>query len=75
MLSRLVSFIDRLSGATGLVGASLVLPIAAVMFLGATYWHYRLPEKNFFGLIDVPAAVYDIREGWEATEPAAKTGD
>ena len=39
-------------------------PIAAVMFLGATYWHYRLPEKNFFGLIDVPAVVYDIHEGW-----------
>ena len=51
MLSRLVSLIDRLSGATGLVGASLVLPIAAVMFYEVvlrfffdlpTFWAYEL---------------------------------
>ena len=42
-------------------------PIAAAMFLGATFWHYKLPEKNFFGLVEVPAAVYEISEGWERT--------
>lgn len=46
-------------------------PIAAVMFLGATYWHYHLPEKNFFGLMDAPAAVYDVNEGWGSGEPTA----
>lgn len=45
-------------------------PIAAVMFLGATYWHYRFPEKNFFGLVDAPAAVYDVNEGWDSGEPS-----
>jgi NADH-quinone oxidoreductase subunit H len=46
-------------------------PIAAVMFLGATYWHYRWPEKNFFGLTNAPAAVYNVNEGWELQESAA----
>lgn len=49
-------------------------PIAAVMFLGATYWHFSMPEKNFFGLIDAPAAIYENHEGWGreavAAEPA-----
>jgi NADH-quinone oxidoreductase subunit H len=40
-------------------------PIAAVMFLGATLWHFKLPERNFFGLTRVPAAVYEVHEGWE----------
>jgi len=39
-------------------------PIAAVMFLGATFWHFQLPGKNFFGLTDAPAAVYHLEEGW-----------
>ena len=43
----------------------------AVMFLGSTYWHIRFPEKNFFGLIDAPTAVYDVHEGWERDKPAA----
>jgi len=37
-------------------------PIAAAMFLGATFWQYQLPGKNFFGLINVPTAVYEISE-------------
>ena len=41
MLTRLVTIIDRLSGATGLFGASLVLPIAAVMF-------YEVVLRYFF---------------------------
>jgi len=48
-------------------------PIAAVMFLGSTYWHLSFPEKNFFGLIDAPAAVYDVHEGWERDEPPAES--
>ena len=49
-------------------------PIAAVMFLGATYWQYRLPHRNFFGATRVPAAVYEISEGWERDidKPAAE---
>jgi len=42
-------------------------PIAAVMFLGATCWHYQLPSKNFFGLLDYPQAVYEVHEGWGAS--------
>ncbi len=38
-------------------------PIAAVMFLGATVWLFNWPGKNFFGLLDVPAAVYEISDG------------
>ena len=40
-------------------------PIAAAMFLGATLWNYNLPGKNFFGILDVDPAVYEISEGWE----------
>lgn len=40
-------------------------PIAAVMFLGATLWQYNWPSRNFFGLTRVPAAVYEVNEGWE----------
>jgi len=52
-------------------------PIAAAMFLGATFWQYNLPGKNFFGLLEVPAAVYEIREGWQADGEAKEivTGD
>lgn len=41
-------------------------PIAAVMFLGATCWHYNFPNKNFFGLSTYPESVYKIQEGWNA---------
>lgn len=48
-------------------------PIAAAMFLGATYWHLTVPEKNFFGFLDVPDSVHELREGWTVEEatPAA----
>jgi hypothetical protein len=45
------------------------------MFLGATYWHYRWPEKNFFGLTNAPAAVYNVNEGWEVDQAEPKTED
>ena len=40
-------------------------PIAAAMFLGATFWHFSLPGKNFFGLLNRPAASYEVSEGWQ----------
>ncbi|MCA9259757.1 MAG: NADH-quinone oxidoreductase subunit NuoH [Planctomycetales bacterium] len=40
-------------------------PIAAVMFLGAVLWQYRLPGRNFFGLQSLPASAYAVTEGWE----------
>jgi NADH-quinone oxidoreductase subunit H len=45
-------------------------PIAAVMFVGAAFWQYALPERNFFGLLETPDAVYAVDEGWGS--PAAK---
>jgi NADH-quinone oxidoreductase subunit H len=42
------------------------VPIAAVMFVGATLWHFTLPQRNFFGLTAVPVAVYGIQEGLPA---------
>jgi len=50
-------------------------PIAAAMFLGATLWQYKLPGKNFFGLINVPTAVYEVSEGWQVKETEAATDD
>jgi len=51
-------------------------PIAAAMFLGATLWQYQLPGKNFFGLINLPAAAYEVSEGWqnEDASPAVDEG-
>lgn len=43
-------------------------PLAAAMFLGATIWHYQVPNRNFFGLAELPPAVYEISEGWEVVE-------
>jgi len=48
-------------------------PIAAIMFLGATYWHYNFPGRNFFGQLEMPAAVYEISEGWD--EPSVKQAE
>jgi len=49
-------------------------PIAAAMFLGATFWQYNLPGRTFFGLGKVSAAAYDVSEGWQpaAVKPLAK---
>lgn len=41
-------------------------PIAAAMFLGATFWQYKLPGKTFFGLQNVAPEVFEISEGWDA---------
>ena len=71
MLTRLVNFIERLSGATGFVGATLVLPIAAMMFYEVvlrfffdlpTFWAYELSYMltgSHFAL----GIAYVMREG------------
>ena len=43
MLDHFLKFIDRLSGATGFLGACLVLPLALVMF-------YEVVLRFFFDL-------------------------
>jgi len=40
------------------------VPIAAVMFIGATWWQYVMPGKVFFGLLNVPQSAYHLREQW-----------
>jgi NADH-quinone oxidoreductase subunit H len=47
-------------------------PIAAAMFLGAALWQYALPQRNFFGLMRAPAAMYAVNEGWPMTPAAVK---
>ncbi len=37
------------------------VPIAAVAFLGATLWQYALPNRVFFGAINVSPASYRTR--------------
>ena len=49
-------------------------PIAAVMFLGAVAWQYALPGRTFFGLMRLPAAAYQVTEGWERTGGATRGG-
>jgi hypothetical protein len=38
------------------------VPIAAVGFLGATLWQYQWPNRQFFGLMKVPRASYEVTE-------------
>lgn len=70
-LERLVNFIDRLSGATGLMGACLVLPLATIMFYEVvlrfffdlpTFWAYEIAYMmtgSHFAL----GIAYVLREG------------
>jgi NADH-quinone oxidoreductase subunit H len=37
-------------------------PIAALMFLGAVFWQYYLPHRNFFGLAAAPQESYAVDE-------------
>lgn len=50
------------------------VPIAAVMFLGATTWQYMMPDRAFFGLLRMPSATNRLIERWPKVEmaPAAK---
>jgi len=38
------------------------VPIAAIAFLGATWWQYAMPNRSFFGLVPQPVAVYELAE-------------
>jgi len=40
------------------------VPIAAVGFVGATWWQYRWPERVFFGTLDMPRSAFELRENW-----------
>jgi NADH-quinone oxidoreductase subunit H len=43
-------------------------PIAAVMFLGATFWQLKIPDRNFFGVMPMNPAVFEIGEGLPAPQ-------
>jgi NADH-quinone oxidoreductase subunit H len=50
------------------------VPIAAVMFLGATWWQYQWPDRAFFGLRPLPVSAFELSENWPSEQPAeAKT--
>lgn len=50
-------------------------PIAAVMFLGAVLWQLQLPGRNFFGMMPVNPAVYEITEGSSETQIPQPPGE
>ncbi len=50
-------------------------PIAAAMFLGATLWQYNLPGRNFFGMLSIPAAAYEVSEGWQSEDTSVAVGE
>jgi NADH-quinone oxidoreductase subunit H len=47
------------------------VPIAAVMFVGATWWQYEMPGRTCCGLLSVPQSAYHLREHWPEA-PAAQ---
>lgn len=71
MLRQFTDFIDRLSGATGFIGACLVLPLAGVMFYEVvlrffldlpTFWAYEL-SYMMTGAHFALGIAYVLREG------------
>ena len=50
-------------------------PIAAAMFLGATIWQLKMPDRNFFGVLPVSQAVYRINDGITPPRLPAPPGD
>ena len=44
------------------------VPIAAVMFVGATAWQFQWPGRVFFGLVSAPQASFQLRENWMEVE-------
>jgi NADH-quinone oxidoreductase subunit H len=54
------------------------VPIAAVAFLGATWWQYQWPDRAFFALRPLPQSAYLLKENWpalpvpEAAKPQAE---
>lgn len=51
------------------------VPIAAVMFLGATWWQYQMPERTFFGLLHMPDSAYQLQEHWPDARAEAASPD
>jgi NADH-quinone oxidoreductase subunit H len=49
------------------------VPIAAAMFLGATWWQYTLPAQSFFGIIEAPANIAQLAEVRPQTEAKPPT--
>jgi NADH-quinone oxidoreductase subunit H len=50
------------------------VPIAAVAFLGATWWQYALPDRSFFGALPMSQAAMEVRENWpDEPAPAAES--
>lgn len=58
------------------------VPIAAVMFVGATLWQFALPGRVFFGAFEMPQSAFELRENWPveseqlsaiSDQPIAKT--
>jgi hypothetical protein len=46
------------------------VPIAAVAFLGATWWQYQWPDRAFFGMWPESPASYQLRENWPESTTA-----
>jgi hypothetical protein len=38
------------------------------MFLGATFWQLKIPDRNFFGVMPMNPAVFKIGEGLPAPQ-------
>jgi NADH-quinone oxidoreductase subunit H len=51
------------------------VPIAAVMFVGATWWQYTMPGRAFFGLTGVPQSAYYVREQWPEAHSSLSPGE
>ena len=43
------------------------VPIAAVAFLGATWWQFQWPDRAFFGARLLPRSAITLRENWPQT--------
>jgi NADH-quinone oxidoreductase subunit H len=51
------------------------VPIAALMFLGATWWQFQWPTRTFFGLREMPLSALELRENWAWEAPGATQAD
>ncbi|MAT71121.1 MAG: NADH-quinone oxidoreductase subunit NuoH [Planctomycetaceae bacterium] len=50
-------------------------PLAAAFFLGAVAWQWSLPGRTFFGLLESPAELQSVSEGWSDATAAATDED
>jgi NADH-quinone oxidoreductase subunit H len=40
------------------------VPIAAIMFLGATTWQFVIPGRAFFGFLPASQTAFEVKENW-----------